>query len=266
VNQQIFRGPAVAKAGAKIDLEPADPADLLHPRQLSLALPQLRGGDNIPGHVLANHQHAANAVLFVDRTVAVGPVDLLEFALTRDGHQLFFMPGGAAAADHLLDLGADNGPDFGPAFAAALAKRAGVALRPHGLAIGVVIKLDEFGTPPDEHRVVGIEHDAQGAAQALRPGRGLAERGRRPVIGARQRPHFPAASEKIRRTRFTDLQHSTRSVAGSAQTSSRNLTAGHTPRKRTIPHLVPNNPGLSMEQNGRRLRRGPAAISSGRQP
>ena len=40
----------------------------------------------------------------------------------------------------------------------------------HGLAIGIIIELDEFGTPPDEHRVVGVEQHAHRRAQALRPG------------------------------------------------------------------------------------------------
>ena len=277
VNQQIFRRPAIAETGAKVDLEPADPSQLLHPRQFGLALPQRLGGDDIPGYVLTNHQHAADAVIFVDRAVAVGPVDLLEFAVTRHRHQLFFMPGGAAAAHHLFDLRTDDGPDLGPAFPAALAERARVALGPHGLAIGVVIELDEFGAPPDEHRVVGVEHDPHRGAQALRPGPGLTERTRRPVMGARQRSHFPAAGEKIRRTRFTDLQHSTRSVAGSAQASSRNLTAGRTPANAQDSGWFQIS-SRSMEQNGPRLRgarrrpgaaaacRMAAAISSGRRP
>ena len=218
VNQQIFRRPAVAEAGAEVDLEPADPADLLHPRQFGLALPQGGGGDDIPGHVPADHQHAADAVIFVDRAVAVGPVDLLQPAVTRHRHQLVLVPGGAAAAHHLLDLRTDDVPDFSPALAPALAERARMALRSHGLAIGVVVELDEFRTPPDEHRVVGVEQDAHRGAQALRPAFRRSQRSRRPVMGARQRSHFPAAGEKIRRTRFTDFQHSGRSVAGSAQT------------------------------------------------
>src|SRR6185369_7493339 len=97
-------------------------------------------------------QHAADAVGFVDRAVAVGPPDLFESAVARHRHQLILVPGGAAAVHHLLDLGADDRPDFRPAVAAALTERAGVPLRTHGLTVGVVIELDQFRSPPDEHR------------------------------------------------------------------------------------------------------------------
>ena len=60
-------------------------------------------------------------------------------------------------------------------------------------------------------------------------------------IGARQRAHFPAAGEKIRRSQTFDLQHQGRSVAGSVQTSSRNLIAGHIAKPATR-HLVPIKP------------------------
>ena len=49
VNQQIFRRPAIAEAGPQIDLEAADPADLLHARQFGFALPQRRGRADNPG-------------------------------------------------------------------------------------------------------------------------------------------------------------------------------------------------------------------------
>ena len=207
VDQQIFRRPAIAKAGPQIDLEAADPSELLHARQFGFAVPQRGGGEIIPGHVAAHHEHAADAVAFVDRTVAVGPVDLLQPAMTRHRNELVLMPGRAAAAHHLLDLGADNGPDFLPAFPPALTQRARVPLGSHGLAIGVVIELNELGAPPDEHRVVGIEQDAHRRAQTLRPGLRLSERRGRPVMGPRQRTHLAAAGEKIRRSRPVDFQH-----------------------------------------------------------
>src|SRR4051812_129847 len=169
MDQQIFRRAAIAEAGAQVALEPADPADLLHPRELGFALAQRRGGDMLAGDVAAHHQHAADTVVLVDRAVAIGPPDLLEPAVARHRHQLVLVPGRAAAAHHLLNLRADNGPDFFPAFAARLAQRARVPLRTHGLAIGVVIELDQLGTPPDEHRLVGIEQDAKRGPQALRP-------------------------------------------------------------------------------------------------
>src|ERR1700688_3319162 len=118
------------------------------------------------GHVAANDEHAADAIIFVDRAKAVGPVDLLELAVTGDRNELVLMPRRTCAAHHLLDLRTDNVPDFSPALPSALAERAGVAFGTHGLAVGVVIKLDELRTPPDEHRMVGVEQDAHRGPQA----------------------------------------------------------------------------------------------------
>jgi hypothetical protein len=159
VKLQILRRPASAEAGSQVDLEAAHPPDLLHARKFGFAFPQRGGSQIVLGDVAANHEHAANAVVLVDRTITVGPVDLLELAVTRHRNELILVPHRAPAAHDLLDLRTDNVPDFSRAFASALAERARVALRSHGLAIGVVVKLDEFGTPPDEHRVVGVEQD-----------------------------------------------------------------------------------------------------------
>src|SRR3977135_4542975 len=159
------------------------------------------------GHIAANHKHAADAVVFVSRAVAIGPVDLLQPAVTRDRNELVLMPGRASAAHHLLDLRTDDVPDFSPALPSALSKRARVALGSHSLAIGVVIELNEPLAPPDEHRVVGVQQDAHRGPQTLRPGLRWAQRTCRPVIGSHQRAHLPAAGEKIRRSRSVDLQH-----------------------------------------------------------
>src|SRR6266446_7175099 len=238
VDQQIFRRAAIVETAPQIDLEAADPSQLLHAHELGLAFAQPCGSKVFLGHVAADDEHAADAIIFVDRTETVGPVDLLELAVTRDRNELVLMPCRAAAAHHLLDLRTDNVPDFSPALASTLTERAGVALRPHGLAIGVVIELNEIGTPPDEHRVVGIEQNPHRGAQALRPALRLAERTARPVIAAHQRAHLPATGEKIRRSRSVDLQHE-RSVASSAQTISRNLAACYNPIKLPARHLVP---------------------------
>ena len=67
--------------------------------------------------------------------------------MAGDRNELVLVPGRAAAAHHLFDLGTDDVPDLGPAFPAALTERARVALGSHGLAIGVVVELDEFFGP-----------------------------------------------------------------------------------------------------------------------
>ncbi len=201
VDQQIFRRPAIAESGSQVNLEAADLANLLHTRQFGLAFPQFGGGEIILGHIAAYHQHAADAVTFVDRAVAIGPVDLREPAVTGYRNELILKPGRAATAYHLFDLRPDDGPDFHPAFPPALTERARVPLGPH------VIELNEIGAPPDKHRVVTVEQDAYRRAQALRPGLGLSERCGRPVILPRQCAHLAAAGEKIRRSRPVDFQH-----------------------------------------------------------
>src|SRR6202022_5106256 len=120
---------------------------------------------------------STDAVVLVDRAKAVGPVDLLQPAMARQRNQLVLMPGCAAPAHHLLDLGTDDVPDFGPALPAGLTERAGMPLRSARLAVGVVIELDQFGAPPDEHRGVGIEQDPHCGAEALGPSLGLPQWG-----------------------------------------------------------------------------------------
>src|ERR1700739_4801983 len=149
----------------------------------------------IVGDVAANHEHAADAVIFIDRTEAVGPVDLLQPAVAGDRYELVLMPRRTAAAHHLFDLGTDNGPYLGPAFAAALTKRARMALGSHGLAVGIIIELNELLAPPDEHRVVGVQQNPYRGPQTLRPGLGGPQRICRPVVCACERAHLPAAGE-----------------------------------------------------------------------
>src|SRR5690349_21707168 len=85
---EVFRRTAIAEAGAQIDLESADPPDLLHARKFGLALTQRRAREMLLGDVAAHHQHAADAVVLIDRAVTVGPPDLLELAVPRHRHQL----------------------------------------------------------------------------------------------------------------------------------------------------------------------------------
>ena len=200
VDRQILRRAAIAETSAQIDLETADSTELLHARQLRLAFAQRGRGDIVLGHVTANHEHAADATAVIDRAIAVRPIDLLESAVARDRNELIFMPGRAATAHHLLDLRTDDGPDFGPALPPTLTERAWMPLGAHRLAVGVVIKLDQLRTPPDEHRVVCVEHYAYRRAKTLRPSLRPSQRVRRPAIGSRQRAHLPAAGEKIRMT------------------------------------------------------------------
>src|ERR1700728_1528104 len=104
-------------------------------------------------------------------------------------------------------------------------------LGPHGLTIAVVIELDEMRSPPDEHRVAGVEQQPQRRAKTLRPTIGTADRAERPVIAAHQCAHLAAAGEEIRMVRYADFQHYKRSKTISAQTRNQSLIAGHNPDK-----------------------------------
>src|SRR5260370_10209299 len=123
VNQQLLRRAAVAEPGPQIALEAADPPQLLHAREFGLAFAQRVGGQILLGDVAANDQHAADAVVLVDRAKAVGPVDPLQPAVARDRDELVLMPGRAPATHHLLDLWTDDVPHFSPALPSALSKR-----------------------------------------------------------------------------------------------------------------------------------------------
>src|SRR5580693_10308367 len=152
------------------------------------------------GDVIADDENTSNPIgrlRIVDRAEAVGPPHILAFAVPSHRHELVFMPGRAFSPHDGFDLGADDVPDFLPAVLASLAERARVPLRAHGLAIGVVVKLDEVGSPPDEHGMFGGEKNADCGAEALRPAISGPERTGAPVISAHQRAHFPPAAKKV---------------------------------------------------------------------
>ena len=107
------------------------------------------------------------------------------------------MPGRAVAAHDQVDLRADDVPYLLPAFRAALAERAGMALRPQRFTVGVVVELDEVRPPPDKHGMLCGKNDPQRGAKALRPGLGRPQNAGLPVVGPRQGSHFAAAAEKF---------------------------------------------------------------------
>ncbi len=158
-----------------------------------------RLGQHSLGGLGADDKDAADAVgcrLVVDRAVAVGPVDVLAPAMPGDRHQRVFVPGGAAASHDLIDLRTDDIPDLVPDLPGRLAERAGMPLRADRLAVGVIVEAGQIGPPPDIHRVSGVQHQAHGGAQRLRPGRRIAERRGGPIVGPHQPPHLAAAGEK----------------------------------------------------------------------
>ncbi|EDP65742.1 hypothetical protein BAL199_02919 [alpha proteobacterium BAL199] len=125
------------------------------------------------GHVIADDQHTSHPArlgFIVDRAVAVGPPDVLTPAMAGDRNKLVLVPSRPLAGHDEFDLRADNVPDFLPTLPPALAEGTGVAFRTHRLAVGVVVELDEFRTPENEHRMPGVQDQPDGCAKALRPG------------------------------------------------------------------------------------------------
>ena len=79
-------------------------------------------GEEAAGGVGADDEDAADDSGGVaDGAVAVGPVDVFEFAVAEDRDELVFVPGGDAGGHDGIDLRADDGPDLGPAVGTALA-------------------------------------------------------------------------------------------------------------------------------------------------
>ena len=90
------------------------------------------------GGFAANHQDAADAggrTFVIDRTVAVGPIDIFEPAVTRDGNQRVFLPGSSGPGHHHCNLRPDDGPDLLPHLTRRTAERSRVALPADQLTI-----------------------------------------------------------------------------------------------------------------------------------
>jgi hypothetical protein len=85
------------------------------------------------GSLGADDQHSADSMRsgeLIDRAVTVGPIDVLQFAVADDRHELVFVPGGGVAAHHLFDLRTDDGPDLRPRFLARHSENGGMLFRP----------------------------------------------------------------------------------------------------------------------------------------
>ena len=63
--------------------------------------------------------------------------------------------------------------------------------------VRVVVEIDELVAPPDEHRLAGGEHDADGGLEGARPGVHRAEGGGGPVVAAHELAQLTAAGEEI---------------------------------------------------------------------
>ena len=137
--------------------------------KLKVGLSQLLCQGVLVGHIVADHEHAADLALDVDRTIPIGPPHILTPTVARNRHKLIDVPSGAFAGHDEFNLWTDDVPNLFPTIITALAERTRVTFRAHGLPVRVVIKLYQLRSPPDEHRVLTGEQKANRGFQALRP-------------------------------------------------------------------------------------------------
>ena len=96
--------------------------------------------------------------------------------------------------DDAVEERAEDVPDLGPYLTSGQTEHGAVLAAEHW-NVGVVVELDQLGTPEHADLRLRRKQDADGTAQALRPrGRG-AERGGGPVEGANALSHLAAARE-----------------------------------------------------------------------
>ena len=125
--------------------------EICKPLHLALLLPPRE--DGICGFC-ANHQGATNfTARLVDRAIPVGPVDILDPAVSMDGHELVLVPARFASGHNRVNLRKDDRPDLGPALLALLPQGRRMLALAETWPVGVVIKLDQVCAPPQKHRV-----------------------------------------------------------------------------------------------------------------
>ena len=86
---------------------------------------------------------------------------------------------------------------WGPMMSHISAQSARMSFGAHRLAVGIVIELDEFRSPPNEHRVARGENEPHRNPKTLRPCFRRAERRFRPVVFSRESAHLAAASQEV---------------------------------------------------------------------
>ncbi len=89
------------------------------------------GGEYVGGGLRTNDQHTANAerrAFVVDRPIAIGPIDLLDDAVSGDRHQRVLMGHRTPAGQDMFDFRANDVPDFLPDLAGGAPQRTGVPL------------------------------------------------------------------------------------------------------------------------------------------
>ena len=125
--------------------------------KLKVGLSQLHRQKVLLRHIVADHKHTADLALDINGTIPIGPPYILTPTMPRYRHELIDVPRGAFAGHDEFNLRTNNVPNLRPTIITVLAERTRMTFRPHGLPVRVVIKLDEFRPPPDEHRVLAGE-------------------------------------------------------------------------------------------------------------
>ncbi len=159
----------------------------------------------VGGDIVADHQHAMDAGLDLDRAVAIGPPHVFAAAVAGQRDQAVLVPGTGSVAHDALDVRSDQVPGLFPAGTAGLAEGGRMALRAQSVAVAVVIELDQLVAPPDEHRVIARQQQPQQGLQGRGPAVGRAERTVLPIVGAHESDHLAAAGQEGR-TRFQHRQ------------------------------------------------------------
>jgi hypothetical protein len=159
---------------------------------------ELMLGENALGGLCADDQRGFDVSGRVaDRAVSISPVDILEFAVAKDRHELIFVPTGLATRHDGFDLRPDDRPDFLPAFPAGLTERARVFVFADAGSIGVVVELHEVITPPEKHGMPRCQHGVNDNEQSFGPGINGTNGCAVPREGPRKVGHFPGAEDLL---------------------------------------------------------------------
>ncbi len=149
------------------------------------------------GVVGVGAEDPAGAALVVrHRAVGEGEVGLLGVAVAVHDEEERLVVGALVPLEGGGGPGTDVVPDLPPHLARGLAQRARVLAAEDG-PVRVVVEIGEPVAPPDEHRLAGGEHDADGGLEGARPAVHRAEGRSGPVVAAHELAQLTAAGEEI---------------------------------------------------------------------
>ncbi len=159
--------------------------------------PQAPLAQDAAGVLRAGAEDSAHAARVVRRgAVGKGEVGLFGVPMPLHEQERLFVPRPPAFLHHDVRLRAYGAPDVPPDLRSGPAEGRGVALAEDG-DVGVVVEVDELASPPDEHGIARVEHDADGGLQALRPPLDRSDRRPGPVERAHPLAHLSAADEVV---------------------------------------------------------------------